>query len=416
MPYEMEEQEAIGRRIRRRRLAIGTTQADMAAALGKTQGWLSRVERGQIELDRAALINQIASVLHCHPNDLIGRPYAAVSGGNKWQVSAAATVRELRRYDLAPVFTGAPRSSAELWSDMRRFYRLRDAAAYTATLQEMPDLLREVRALVEVSTGHEQEEAFALYAVLCKDTHRVAHALGHAELVAVAGERVRWAAERSGDPLMLAVATYMRVWDTWTTADWEDGMVLADRALSGIEQLTDAADPQALRVGGMLHLRAAITAARDNGFERAQDRVGMARDMATRLEQVEEPVFDRYSLNFSAGNVTIHGIAIAVEAGDQVKALELNDQADQRSIDALPHSRSGHHHMDLSRALLWNGNRDKALDELLKAERLAPQLVRNHPMARSTLRQIVYAERASTREKLRGMSSRFHLDEQDVFA
>jgi hypothetical protein len=66
--------------------------------------------------------------------------------------------------------------------------------------------------------------------------------------------------------------------------------------------------------------------------------------------------------------------------------------------------------MDLARAWLWDGNRDKALKELEKAERIAPQLVRNHPIARSTLRSIVYAERASTREKLRRMSDRFHLD------
>ena len=48
--------------------------------------------------------------------------------------------------------------------------------------------------------------------------------------------------------------------------------------------------------------------------------------------------------------------------------------------------------------------------------RLAPQLVRNHPIARATLRRIVYAERAATREQLRGMSSRFHLDDQELFS
>ena len=66
--------------------------------------------------------------------------------------------------------------------------------------------------------------------------------------------------------------------------------------------------------------------------------------------------------------------------------------------------------MDVARAWLWDGNRGKALVELETAERIAPQLVRNHPIARSTLRSIVYAERAATREKLRRMSDRFHLD------
>jgi hypothetical protein len=71
--------------------------------------------------------------------------------------------------------------------------------------------------------------------------------------------------------------------------------------------------------------------------------------------------------------------------------------------------------MDLARAWLWDGNRDRAVDELEKAEKIAPQLVRNHPIARATLRRIVYAQRVQTRERLRRMSNRFHLDEDQVF-
>lgn len=104
----LEEAEEIGRRARRARLRLGMTQADLAAALGKTQGWVSKMERGHIELDRVGLLNKLASELHIHPNDLIGRPYNSSPAENQWQVSAAAIMRELRRYDLAPVFDGTP--------------------------------------------------------------------------------------------------------------------------------------------------------------------------------------------------------------------------------------------------------------------------------------------------------------------
>lgn len=99
-----------------------------------------------------------------------------------------------------------------------------------------------------------------------------------------------------------------------------------------------------------------------------------------------------------------------MEMGDHAKALILHERADPAQVATLPNSRRGHHRMDLARAWLWDGNRDKALVELEEAERIAPQLVRNHPIARATLRKIVYAERSSTREKLRRMSDRFHLD------
>ncbi|WP_461006865.1 helix-turn-helix domain-containing protein [Streptomyces capparidis] len=407
----LEEAEEIGRRARRARLRLGMPQADLAAALGKSQGWVSKMERGLIELDRVGLLNLLAAELHVHPNDLIGRPYSSKPEDNRWQVAASSILRELRRYDLAPVFDGTPRSSAHLWREMTRLHRLRDAAANVAILQVLPDLFREARALAEVSTGHEREEAYAVYAVCCKFAHTAAHALGHPELIAMSCERAAWSARLSGDPVMAAVADWMRVWDMWASADWDDAIVLSDKAISSVQHEYDQGEPLAVRAWGALQLRAAVSAARGGRSAEAEDRIGLAKAAAERMTaHVGPPVYDRHSVTFSPGNVEIHAISVALELGEQGKALAMNRRVSRELIAALPNSRQGHHHMDLARAWLWDGNRDKALTELETAERIAPQLVRNHPIARSTLRSIVYAERAATREKLRRMSDRFHLD------
>ncbi|GAA1883762.1 helix-turn-helix domain-containing protein [Streptantibioticus ferralitis] len=416
MPQLLEEQEAIGRRIRRQRLRLGMTQADVAAAVGKSQGWLSKVEKGQIELDRAGLINAIAAALHCHPNDLIERPYAGRTvAENQWQKAATAILRELRRYDLAPVFDGTPRPSSELWADTARLHRLRDAAANVPILQSLPDMFREARALAEMSTGHEREEAYAVYAMCCKFAHTAAHALGHPELIAMACERAAWSAQLSGDPLMPAVADWMRVWDMWATADWDDSLSLSDKALRSVQAEYDSGDPLAVRVWGSLQLRAAVSAARASNAAEVNHRLSLAQEAADRADSNPAPVFDRHSLTFSTGNVLIHGVNVALEMSDQTEAIQRDKRADRARVAKLPKSRRGHHRMDMARAWLWDGNRDKALSELSEAERLAPQLVRNHPIARATLRQIVYAERVSTRERLRAMSNRFHLDDQELF-
>ncbi|WP_236256516.1 helix-turn-helix domain-containing protein [Streptomyces hygroscopicus] len=407
----LDEAEKIGRRARRARLRLGMPQADLAAALGKSQGWVSKMERGLIELDRVGLLNQVAAELHVHPNDLIGRPYTSSPDENQWQVAASSILRELRRYDLAPVFDGTPRPSEQLWQETTRLHRLRDAAANVAIMQVLPDLFREARALAEVSTGHEREEAFAIYAVCCKFAHTSAHALGHPELVAMACERAAWSARLSGDSVMPAVADWMRVWDMWATADWSDAIALSDRAIGSVQQGYDRGEPLAVRAWGTLQLRAAVSAARGGHTAEAEDRIEHARTAADRLgEYVGPPIYDRHSLTFSPGNVQIHAISVALEMRDQRKALAINRRTSRALVAALPDSRQGHHHMDLARAWLWDGNRDKALKELETAERIAPQLIRNHPIARSTLRSIVYAERATTREKLRRMSDRFHLD------
>ncbi len=57
----LEEAEEIGRRAKRARLRLGMTQTDLAAALNRTQGWVSKVERGLIELDRVGLLNKLAA-------------------------------------------------------------------------------------------------------------------------------------------------------------------------------------------------------------------------------------------------------------------------------------------------------------------------------------------------------------------
>ncbi|WP_218125558.1 hypothetical protein [Sinosporangium album] len=294
---------------------------------------------------------------------------------------------------------------------MTRLHRLRDAAASVAILRSLPDLLREARTLAEISEGHEREEGFALYAVMCKFAHTAAHALGDPELVAMACERAAWAARLSGDPVLPAVADWMRVWDMWATADWADAITLTNKALKDLEPNYDRGDRLTVRAWGSLHLRGAISAARAGSPDEAMDRVAHAQTAAERVDAEMGPkLYDRHSLTFSSGNVAIHAVSVALETGDQARALSLNARTHPSVVAALPNSRQGHHHLDLSRAWLWTGNRDKALKELEIAERLAPQLIRNHPIARSTLRSLVYAERVGTREKLRRMSDRFHLD------
>ncbi len=407
----LEESEAIGSRVRRQRLRLGMPQADLAAELGKTQGWVSKVERGRIELDRAGLISQVATALHCHPNDLIGRPYVAGRRSeNQWQVFAASILRELRRYDLSPVFDGQLQASEQLWDKTVQLHRLRDAAANVAILRELPDLLREARALAEVSSGHEREEAYGIYGVCCKFAHTAAHGLGHPELIAMACERAAWAARLSGDPVLPAVADWMRVWDMWATGDYADCLSLTDKALLSIQREYEAGEVLAVRAWGSLQLRAAVSSARADDTAETRERIRLARAAAERDSSRTAPVFDRHSLTFSPGNVAIHSVSVQVEMANFSAALQLHQRIDPGTVAVLPHSRLGHHQLDLARAWLGDGSRDKALTALEQAERTAPQLIRNHPIARATLRKLVYAERASTRERLRRMSNRFHLD------
>ncbi|CAM5573740.1 hypothetical protein SNARM312S_07563 [Streptomyces narbonensis] len=295
---------------------------------------------------------------------------------------------------------------------MTRLHRLRDTAANVAILASCP-ICSAMPApwRKPPEEGHEREEAYAIYAVCCEFAHTAARSPRPPRARRDGLRAGRLVDRLSGDPVLPAVADWMRVWDMWATADWEDALTLSDKAIGSVQQAYEHGDLLAVRAWGTLQLRAAISAARAGRPSEAEDRIGYAKDAAERMDAyVGAPVYDRHSLTFSAGNVQIHAISVALEMGEQGKALEINRRTSPELVGALPNSRQGHHHMDIARAWLWDGNRDKALVELETAERIAPQLVRNHPIARSTLRSIVYAERAATREKLRRMSDRFHLD------
>ena len=76
--------------------------------------------------------------------------------------------------------------------------------------------------------------------------------------------------------------------------------------------------------------------------------------------------------------------------------------------DDLPRERSSHHYIDLSRAWMWQGRPEKALACLTRAERLAPQRTRYHPMARQTVSQLLDHQRRLP-EPLRGLVTRMGL-------
>lgn len=85
--------------------------------------------------------------------------------------------------------------------------------------------------------------------------------------------------------------------------------------------------------------------------DQARDRIAHAKTAADRIDAAAgPPPFDRHSLTFSSGNVAVRAIAVALEAGDQRAALQLNTRTDPAVIAALPNSRQSHHHLDVARA------------------------------------------------------------------
>lgn len=390
-----------GARIRRLRKRARLTQAEFAARIGRSQPWVSAVERGETEIDSVSLINRVARVLQVHPNEITGRPYSPhTTDEDRGHAAVTAIRRVVQRYDLPPDWDGPVRPAAELKADVDRLIALRQAARYADLGERAPDLLRELHAATVGALGREAEVLYGLLAASYREADAVAHYLGYDDLSALTTERYRWAAARSGNPHLVAIGDYLRVRELWALDLWADALTVIDTTLATMEPQNS---PESLSVWGSLQLRAAITAARACNPMEAWDRIQFAEEAASRIPAGYDP----HHLTFGQANVAIHGVATAVELRDGARAVEL---AASTVLDStVTRSRRGHHHLDWSRGLIYHGDYDQALVQLEIAERTAPQLVRNHPMTHAAVRALLTHERRSQKERLRRLADRVHV-------
>ena len=71
----------IGERIAVYRRRRGLSQAALAGLIGRSESWLSQVERGIQSVDRLSVLLDIARVLHVDVGSLIGRPWRLAPNG-----------------------------------------------------------------------------------------------------------------------------------------------------------------------------------------------------------------------------------------------------------------------------------------------------------------------------------------------
>jgi len=402
------ETETTGQRVRRYRKRAGLDQAELGRRMDppRSQAWVSGVESGKVVLDSMSLINTLSRALNVHPSDITGQPYRVGStpSQDRGHAAVAEIRRQIERYDLPAEWDGPVRPVAELETAVARCSDLRQAARYGTLADVISPVLAELHAASEVYSGGDLEAVWRLRATAYREADSVAYGLGYLDLSILATERVRWAAARSGDPLHVGVGEYLRVRQLWETASWGDALHVLDRAVGQLESSGAAATEAGLSVVGSIQLRAAITAARQYNADEAWTRYDLAKQCMDRLGGSPP---DYVRLVFTRGNLEIHGVAVAVELGDGVEAVRRG--ARLRVDPQLPASRAGHHYLDMSRGWLWVGDRERSLAALERADKLAPSLIRHHPMAQAAARALLDAEQYGYRERVRTLGSKLHV-------
>lgn len=382
--------ETVGGRLAQLRKLAGLTQAALAARAHLSTSLVKQVEQGRKPAS-PSFTAAVARALGLSVVDLYGQPYLTASRYGTEQARIPELERALMEFDQ-PLIERTPPRLDELQLDLGHVVDGGRRSRYAEVLERLPDLLRHLHAQ-STTVPAERERTHRMLAHGYQCAMFTAYKLGHLSLSAWAAERVCWAGDRSGDPLWATMGRYCRAQVLMFAGSYPVGQAVLTAALTDADDLPD---PDVLGVRGAIHLTSSILAARSSKPADSDAHLAEARDLARHV-----PSGDPYDHSFSRPNVDIHSVAAAVEMADGTTALSRG-----RGLrpDGLYPARVGHYHLDLARAFLLHGDRERALGELTIARRIAPQQTRYHPQVRETVYALAEADRRST-ESLRNFAA-----------
>ncbi|SMD27235.1 hypothetical protein SAMN05661093_10836 [Kibdelosporangium aridum] len=203
--------------------------------------------------------------------------------------------------------------------------------------------------------------------------------IGEADLAWIAAERAMHAADVADDPLVLASAARSGTHALLATGRFEDALELGNAAAKYLEPRMREGDASALSLYGMLHLRAAVAAARHRERATANELLGKAEEAANSLGRDA----NYWHTGFGPRNVRLHQLSASLDLGDISDVIDHGPRVD---TDGLPIERQVTHLIDLARALSLLAKDDQALQVLLSAEQKSPSLLRHSATTREVLR------------------------------
>lgn len=402
----MEPSTPVGERIAYYRRRRGLSQVKLARLLGRSESWLSQVERGARQIDRVSVLVEVAAALDVPVAELT--PEAFLPEAPEEHPTARAVREVLSRPDvlgwvLAPRADGKEKALIDvegLESRAERAWELTHASRYAGLTELLPVLIPEGEALAREARGSKRKRAFGALAAIYEATAAIMAKVQAADLGWVAAERAIVAAERAEAPLHVAAAEF-RLSHVFLSANQAELALQTARAAAEVLRPRVAGGPPELvSLWGALNLAAAVAAVRARQESVARECMANAEEAARVLGADRND----FHTEFGPTNVALHAVSIAVELGDAGEALR---RAEDIEPSNLSPERRARFLIDVARAYGQRRRVGEAVRVLEEAETLTPEQVRSYPAVRQLVRDLLRAGRRHAQDSdLRALARR----------
>jgi len=376
-------QQALGRKIAAERRRRGLSQPELAKMIDRSVAWVSQVERGVRKVDRMSVLETLAAALEVPLAELAAEApvVAAVTEeppgavGLRLVLSGAHSLRAMLNGRHSPAVS-------TLRTKARKAWELTHAGRYTELTDLLgalvPDLETAARALPEP----QRPAVLELMAEAYQACSSALAKLGEPEAAWIAADRAMAAAERAGNPMLVAAGAFRLVFVFLAARHYDQAEETARTAADALRQLADDGDPRAMSLRGGLTLQRAVIAARLNNPDAAYGHLERASHIAGRLGEGRND----YNTEFGPANVGKYEIAVAVELGDAGRALRVAATVDTTGLSAERRARML---IDVARAHAQRRQVHEAVAALREAEEITPEQVRSHDLVRQLVTDLL---------------------------
>jgi transcriptional regulator with XRE-family HTH domain len=353
----------VGDRIAYHRRRRGMTQAVLSGLVGRSEEWLSQIERGSRTVERLTIIVDVARALRVEPVALLPPPFHSTArrvGDAGVLGTAPDTVPGIRAALMRPPgrrSTRRPPHPKALENRIAWAFRCSQTERWSDLGPALPDLIEDAHAAADHAPG--DPSALTALSLAYRVTSGMLDRIGEPHLPWIAAERAAAAAEQAEDPLLIGGAAWR-----WAVVLRHAGELEASLAVPAaaaemlVPRRTGVVDPPALSVHGALLLKAAVAAASLDDRRAVDHYLSRAEDVAATVGEQ-----NHFWFAFGPTNVRIHRVWLATELGDPRSALDLAGQVDADRLPAHLSERRTSHLITVA----WSHHLRRQDDEAVRA-------------------------------------------------